>query len=427
MQRSRLPRFRQRLGFLQLGLLTAFLLIIALIILPRPQVTLTFVVPSPEASAWKPLVKEFQDSNPGIQIVVVDQDDSEVEQTYASALETEKPYHLDLVYMDIVWVSKFAQKGWLMDLSDDFTNEELGEFLLGDVNGGRYEEKLYRIPFRTDVGVLYYRKDLLKQVKENPPETFEDLRRISKKLQERGVKWGYLWQGEEEGLAAMFVEVLQGYGGYWINPETRQVGLDEPAAIEAVKFLHGTIQQKLTPPEVTTYDEEATRLSFQKGDAIFLRNWPAVWSQVNEADSAVRSEVGFTSPVHLPENQGGGCQGGWGLGVAKTTKHPEAALRAVKFFTSAAAQRRFILETDLSLIPSRRTLFIDPQIVDRYSHYPKLLEVLDYSVLRPPIPLYNEASSILQHHLTDVLTGQSNPQQAMTTAANETRKQLGYN
>ena len=429
MQRSRLPRFRPRLGFLQvLGLLTTFLLVIALFfILPRPQITLTFVVPSPEASAWQPLIKEFQDGNPGIQITMLDREDSEVEQTYTSALELDKSYHLDLVYMDIIWVSKFAQKGWLMDLSEDFTNEELGEFLLGDVNGGRYEEKLYRIPFRTDVGVLYYRKDLLKQVKENPPETFADLRRISKKLQERNIKWGYLWQGEEEGLAAMFVEVLQGYGGYWINPETRQVGLDEAAAIEAVKFLRSTIQQKLTPPEITTYDEEATRLSFQKGDAAFLRNWPAVWSQVNQADSAVRSEVGFTSLVHLPGNRGGGCQGGWGLGIAKTTKHPEAALRAIKFFTSAAAQRRFILETDLSLIPSRRSLFIDPQIVDRYSHYPKLLEVLDYSVLRPPIPLYNEASSILQHYLTGVLTGQSSPQQAMTAAANETRKQLGYN
>jgi multiple sugar transport system substrate-binding protein len=147
-----------------LGLLTAFLLVIALIfILYQPKVTLTFVVPAPEAPAWKPLIEEFQANNPGIHIEIVDKQDDEVETTYTSALGTaNSPYELDLVYMDIIWVPKFAEKGWLMDLTEQFPNEKLDEeFLRGDVNGGRYQGKIYRIPFRSDVGVLYYRKDLL--------------------------------------------------------------------------------------------------------------------------------------------------------------------------------------------------------------------------------------------------------------------------
>ena len=429
MKRRRLPRFRPRLGFPQiLGLLTAFLLVIALIfILYQPKVTLTFVVPAPEAPAWKPLIEEFQANNPAIHIEIVDKQDDEVETTYTSALGTaNSPYELDLVYMDIIWVPKFAEKGWLMDLTEQFPNEELDEeFLRGDVNGGRYQGKVYRIPFRSDVGVLYYRKDLLKQA----PETFTELIEISQTLKKQGqVPWGYLWQGGQyEGLAAMFVEILQGYGGFWIKPETREVGLDKPAAIDAIKFLLRTIQEKITPLAVTDYDEQVTRRLFQDGDAVFLRNWPTVWSQVNAADSSVRGKIAFTPMVHAPGYRGGGCQGGWGLGIAKTTKHPEEALKAIKFFTSTAAQRKFVLESDLSIMPSRRNLFIDPQIVDRYSHYPKLLEVIDYSVLRPPIPLYTEASSILQKYLSAALRGKQNPQAAMQAAANETRKLLKNN
>jgi multiple sugar transport system substrate-binding protein len=437
-QHSGLPRFLRRLGLPQIvGLLTASLLVIALIFILSQPVTLTFVVPTPEAPAWKPLIEEFEANNPGIQIHIVDRADNQIEETYTSAFQ-EGNSSYDLIYMDIIWVPRFAQQDWLMDLSEQFPNNELDEFLLGDVNGGRYQGKLYRIPFRTDVGLLYYRKDLLKKAGyQQPPETFKTLIQISQDLQKQGeVPWGYLWQGQQsEGLAAMFVEVLQGYGGFWIKPKINdkgvevghEVGLDKPEAIEAVKFLLSTIEQKISPLEVTTYDEEATRRLFQNGAAVFLRNWPAVWSQANAADSSVHGKVAFTPIVHASGYSSGGCQGGWGLGIAKTTKHSEEAFKAIKFFTSATAQRKFVLEADLSLIPSRRNLFIDPQIVDRYSHYPKLLEVIDYSsVLRPSIPQYTEASSILQKYLSAALQGRQDPQAAMQAAARETRKKLGY-
>jgi multiple sugar transport system substrate-binding protein len=83
--------------------------------------------------------------------------------------------------------------------------------------------------------VFYYRKDLLKQAGYPPPETFTELMKISG-LQSRVQLRGYLWQGRQYEAAAMFVEVLQGYGGFWIDPNTSKVGLDEPAGLQAVEF-----------------------------------------------------------------------------------------------------------------------------------------------------------------------------------------------
>lgn len=45
----------------------------------------------------------------------------------------------------------------------------------------------------------------------------------------------------------MFVEVLQGFGGYWINSDTLEVGLDSPEAIASVQFLLDTIKKEFLP------------------------------------------------------------------------------------------------------------------------------------------------------------------------------------
>ncbi len=431
MKRSRLlVRLRrlQRLGLHTLGLLIAFSLGILLILpaLTQQPVTLNLLMHVPEATQWRSLIQAFEAKNPDIRINLVEapNDTNLEEDLYTSAfLLGSSPY--DLVYMDIVWAPKFAAAGWLQDLTDRVSPVELAAFIPADVEGGRYEGGLYRIPFRSDVGMLYYRKDLLQQAGYKPPETFADLMQASQTLQDQGAtRFGYVWQGRQyEGAVAMFVEVLKGHGGFWIDPQTQAVGLDQPAAVQAVEFLRSTIALGVSPPSVTTYNEDEALRPFQSGEAVFMRSWPFAWPQVNGPDSPIRGKVDIQPMVHAPGAESGACQGGWGLGISKTTKYPEAAWRAIQFFTSEAAQRQFILEN--AYVPSRRSLFNDPQIVQKYSYYPRLLEVVDSAVLRAPIAQYAQASDILQRYLSVALTERQSPQSAMQAAARETRLLLG--
>lgn len=417
-----------RLGLPQiLGLLIAFLVSI-LVILPaltQGPITLTVLMHMPEATQWRSLIQDFEAKNPDIRINLIEgpnRTDTE-EDLYTTAFLLENsPY--DLVYMDVIWGSKFAAAGWLRDLSDRISEAELAKFMPTDVEAGRYEGGLYRIPFRSDVGILYYREDLLKQARYQPPETFTELMQISQALQKQeAADWGYVWQGrQDEGVVATFVEVLEGYGGFWINPETLEVGLDQPAAIQAIEFLRNTIQQGISPPGITVYGAEETLRLFQSGQAMFLRSWPYVWPLANAPDSPVQGKVAIQPMVHAPGYGSGACLGGWGMGISKTTKHPEAAWRAIQFFTSAEAQRQFILET--GYVPSRKELFSDSQIVAKYDYYPKLLEIVEQAVLRPPVAQYAQASDTLQRYLSAALTEQLSPQQAMQAAAAETRRML---
>lgn len=394
--------------------------------LTQETTTLKVLVNALEAKEWSSLVEEFEEKNPQIEIEVVEgpTDSNLVENLYSTAfLLGKSPY--DLVYMDIIWVPKFAAAGWLQDLSGKIGPSELQDFLEKDIEAGRYKGGLYRIPFRSDVGVLYYRSDLLKQGGYEPPENFDRLQTIAQELQQSTESnWGYLWQGKQyEGLSAMFVEVLEGYGGVWIDPETKAVGLDKPEAIAAVEFLRHAIESGITPSGVTTYTESESLRFFLNGESVFLRNWPYVWAEANKPSSPIQGKVGLKAMVHAPGESSGAAQGGWGLGIAKTSKHSEEAWKFIDFFTSRDSQKQYIL--DYSYIPSRRSLFRDPEVVDKYSYYPKLLQAIDNAVLRPPIPQYAQVSDILQRYLTAALTGSKTPEAAMKKAAAETRRVLG--
>ncbi|MFP4410831.1 ABC transporter substrate-binding protein [Coleofasciculus sp.] len=419
---KKVPRF--------LILLITSIATIQFLILPaltQQPVTIQVLMSALEANQWQPFVEDFEEENPGINLEIREgpRATDAVEDLYSSAfLLGDSPF--DLVYLDIVWVSKFAAAGWLMPLSDRITEDELSKFLQGDVNGGRYNGELYRMPFRSDGGMLYYRTDLLEQGGYEPPETFNELMQISQALQQQtGVEWGYIWQGKQyEGLSAMFIEILEGFGGFWVNPDTLAVGLDQPEAIEAVNFLLNTIEEGISPPGVTTYTEEETRLLFKNGKTVFLRNWPYVYdlaSQPEESDIA--GEFAIKPMVHQPSHSSGACQGGWGLGISKLTKHPDEAWKVIEFFNRPDVQKRFSLATGYA--PALKSLYTDSELVAKYSYFPQLLEVLEKAVLRPPIAQYAQTSDILQRYLSAAITKTMTPEQAMNRAAQETRRLLG--
>ena len=424
-----LLKIPQRTRFVILLLLVCAIVILGnLPALTQPKVTVSVLIQALEAQQWQPLVQEFERQNPGIHLEIIEGPNAtnQVEDLYTSSfLLGNSPY--DLVYMDIVWVPKFAAAGWLMPIDKYISPQELATFLSGDIEGGTYQEKLYRLPFRTDAGMLYYRQDLLQQAGYKPPETFAELIKISQDLQQQGLAdWGYLWQGKQyEGLAAMFVEILQGSGAFWVDPDTLEVGLDRPEAIEAVNFLRTTLATGISPPGITTYAEEETRRLFQNGKAVFLRNWPYVFGLASQDDSPIQGKFAIKPMIHAPGRTSGACLGGWGLGIAATTKHPDEAWKVIEFISSEANQRQYVLQTGYA--PTRRSLYNDPDIVSKFSHYPQLLEVVESSALRPPIAQYAQASDILQRYLSAALTGRITPEKAMQAAASETRRLLGKN
>jgi multiple sugar transport system substrate-binding protein len=439
-------KFLQQLKFSRiLGLIFALVLCIKLLsaCTDRSVVTLSFVVPQREAKYWTPLIDQFNSNNTNIKIEIGNSSKNslknpnltdDVKKIYISDFQSESPSY-DLIYMDIIWIPEFAEKEWVMDLTQEFLKEEedLSGFLPSEVEYGMYGGKLYRIPFRADVGVLFYREDLLKELGEDPPETFKDLLAISQKvIQQKGIRYGYLWQSKpDEGLAAMFVEVLYGHGGFWIN-EQKEVGLNRLEAIQAVEFLRdtlkirGTLKNPISPEDYMNYEEEVTRSQFREGKAVFMRNWSNVWLNVNNSSPPVLGNIAVKPVASVTGKTIVTGRGGWGFGIAKNTKHKEEALQVIKFLTSPASQQNFTLA--YASVPSLKRLFYEPKIVAKYSHYPLLRKIIEKSsvkYVRPRIPQYAQASCILQTYLSEALDVNNNGyKEAMNRATKETQDLL---
>jgi multiple sugar transport system substrate-binding protein len=383
---------------------------------------LALMVPATERSYWVPIAKAFQASRPSVEVEISEGPNAtDLRENLHTAALLARDESLDLVYMDVTWTSKFAAAGWLVPLDQAYPAESLRAFLPAAVEAGRYRGRLYRIPVRTDLGLLFYRSDLLEQAGLDPPATFEDLARTARALQSPPRLWGYVWQGSQyEGLVCNYLEVLHGHGGFWIEAETLEVGLDRPPALAALEFLlRSRVGDPITPPGVTTYREEESRRLFQDGRAVFLRNWAYVWRLAQSEGSAVAGRVGVRPMVHAPGGSDAGTLGGWGLGVSRYCRKPGLAVDFIRHATSLASQRALCAPTGYA--PARRDAYEDPELLAANPFLAELRSLHERAVPRPVIPRYARASDILQRHLSATLSGLAGPREALDGAARETR------
>src|SRR5262249_25831333 len=152
---------------------------------------------------------------------------------------------------------------------------------------------------------------------------------------------------------AVFLEVLWGYGGDWIDAEKREVLLDRPEALQALEFLTRSVGT-ISPEAVTTYSEEDTRILFQNGRAVFLRNWPYVWAVMAKSPGRTQYVVGMTPVVHAPDHASAATLGGWGFAISRFTDNPDAAWQFVEFLTRPEQLHK--VQRRMGRIPARKSL-----------------------------------------------------------------------
>ena len=371
------------------------------------------------------LLRAFETAHPGVRVKgeALPWTSDDQHQLYVINLEGRSP-GFDVLMLDCIWVPEFARAGWLADLTTHLTPDELAPHFASAVTAGTYNGRVWALPWNMNVGLLYYRTDLLARYGLRPPETYEELIAAVKQIRagERDPALeGYLWQGKQyEGLV---VNVLE---AFWANG-TRLLGEDgtilpEPArAADALRFLRGLIDTRLSPAWTTAADEELSRRAFGDGHAIFLRNWPYAMDLFQAAGSAVRGKVAFASlPGRARGAPGAGSTGGAHLAVSRRSRHPELAVALARHLTSRPAQRAIALGAALS--PTRRDLYHDPELVQARPGMPRLDGLMLAGRPRPVTPAYLLVSSTVQPEFSAALVGVKSPERAIADA----RARLNY-
>ncbi|KAB0538499.1 ABC transporter substrate-binding protein [Pseudochrobactrum saccharolyticum] len=317
---------------------------------------------------------------------------------------------IDLYRTDIVWAPQLADQ--FLDLSSAAKDIVAAHFP-SVIQSQTVNGKLIALPLFADAAVLFYRKDLLEKYQKSVPKTFDELTETAQYIQDKermsgnkGIN-GYVFQANAyEGLTCTALEWIKSFGAGQVVEADGSISINNKNAIKALENAHDWVGS-IAPQGVLGYGEEESRGVWQTGNAVFLRNWPYVYPLSNNADSPIRGKVGVTAlPSAHVDEPSAAALGGWNIAVSRYSQHTQQAIELAKFLASKQAQKERAIA--LSLLPTIRTLYDDPQIIDAQPLLPQWKPIFETAVARPSAPTktkYNEVSSLFWSAVHDTLSG----------------------
>ncbi|HYG61705.1 MAG TPA: ABC transporter substrate-binding protein [Thermoanaerobaculia bacterium] len=355
-------------------------------------------------------VRSFREANPGIPVVVqsTPDDANQRHQLYVQWLNA-RVGTPDVLQLDVVWTPELAAAGWILPL--DRFGPRTEDFFPAALAADTWRDTLYALPWFMDVGMLYWRTDLM----EAPPASLQELAAAARRT------GGFVWQGARyEGLVTVYMEVLGAFGGSILTADHR-VTVGSPEAVAALVWLRDLIRSGATPREVLTWHEEECRFAFQNGRAAFLRNWPYAVPLLRGPDSAVAGRFAV-APMPAAAGAPGGhptaALGGAQLAINAYSRRADDAYRLIAWLT--APERMLERAQAAGQYPARRSVYRDPRLAEALGvPAADVLRIVESAAPRPATPLYTQLSEILQIHLHRALSGQTEPGPALQKAARE--------
>jgi len=293
---------------------------------------------------------------------------------------------VDILQIDVIWPSALADQ--LVDLGEQVPAAERQQHFAALIANNTVGGKLVALPWFTDAGLLYYRSDLLAKYQLEVPQTWSELADAALVIQEgeradgNAEFWGFVFQGQAyEGLTCNALEWIAASGGGRIVDQDGNVTVNNPAAALALGRAAAWVGT-VAPPRVTQFVEEDARITFQLGNAAFMRNWPYAWALLNAEDSELRGKVGVAPlPRGGPRGSHAATLGGWQLAVSRHSANPEAAADLVRYLTSAAEQKRRALAG--AYAPTIPALYEDEEVLAANPFFADLAVALPDAVARP--------------------------------------------
>ncbi len=326
---------------------------------------------------------------------------------------------IDVFQIDVIWPGILGNH--FIDLSNAANGAENDHFP-AIVENNTFKGQLVAMPWFTDAGVLYYRKDLLEKYGEKPPATWQQLTSSAEKIQagEREAgndkMWGFVWQGRAyEGLTCDALEWISSYNGGTVVDEDGKITINNDKAKEALTQAASWVNT-ISPPGVLNYAEEEARGVFQSGNAVFMRNWPYAWSLGNSGDSPVKGKIGVVAlPKGGEDGSHAGTLGGWQLAVSKYSKHPDLAADLVMHLTSREEQKRRAIVGSYN--PTVASLYTDEDVLNANPFFGNLYDTFANGTPRPSTATgarYNQVSNAFWNATHNVLSGKEDADTALS-------------
>ncbi|MGW6444482.1 extracellular solute-binding protein [Lentzea sp. NPDC055074] len=326
----------------------------------------------------------------------------------------EKTDNVDVFNLDVTWTAEFAQSGHLRQLSTVDTSG----FLRRPLESCRYQGVLWALPFNTDAGLLFHRKDLVKEEPLDLDDIATTSTRTLRASQDARLTAGYAGQfADYEGLTVNALELIWAEKGDVVD-ENGKVVIDSERTRRALRWLADGLkgENPVVLPESRTQNEQLTTQAFRDGKIAFMRNWPVAHRtlQGNQDESAGRPRIDF-GVTQLP---GPSVLGGQNLAISSKSTKPRAAQALIEFLTGPRSQQ--LLFERGGLAATRGIVYQDSRVATEHPYASTLLDAIEDARLRPVTPYYSRFSdefrAVVRYALDHDGALPANAEQALTEA-----------
>lgn len=324
----------------------------------------------------------------------------------------------DLMNLDPVFVPEFANAGWLAEVTDDNTENDLaskieqsaegdGEYLKGAADTVTWDDGVYAIPLWANTQVLYYRKSLAEKagLDMSQPVTWDQV--IDAAADNDGTVG--VQANKYEAYVVWINALVQGAGGDIVSDTEAgtdaKVDIDSEEGKKAAEVIKHLADSGAAQPDFSVSNEGSSlgQMYPPEGAGEFMVNWTFAYKNyepnpdVNDYTEEQFKDLGY---VRYPETVAGEPSkppiGGIDIGVGAYSEHPDFAMQAAECITAVDMQVDLALNN--GLMPSTNAAYDE---VAASGDYPKdLIELFRTSVdeggPRPKSAFYGLISSAIQ-------------------------------
>jgi multiple sugar transport system substrate-binding protein len=311
---------------------------------------------------------------------------------------------IDIFALDQIWVPRFVK--WGEPLDGYVTEKERRILLNYALETCTHDSVLISLPLYLDIGMLYYRRDLLRSIpnaqdleeKLRNSITWEELIQLHNRANQ-GKNPFYLFQASSyEGLTCNFFEFLAAQDESFSSKH--EIDLNSSAARSALQFMVDLVNKHhLSPKSVTEFDEQRSYTVMLEQDGFFLRGWPGFIEERKRTfpDTSKLNSIGQAALPHFNGKKPVSVFGGWNLMISKYSLNKSAALEFVRFLQTEEIQK--LLFEVSGFVPINNNVYGDPKYLAQHPDLAYFRNLLDHGFHRPALEEYTKVSDIISHYV----------------------------
>ena len=361
------------------------------------------------------LATKFEAGNPSITIKLEVTVANGLPAKVATALRSGSPP--DLIEVQHGWVPEYAQAGLVLPLDDVLRDKD--DYFPAALDYVTWNGKVWAIPYRIETHAVIYNKGAFKAAgldPDKPPQTWSDLVAAAKKLTGKTAdgkdQYGFAITGGGEFGNTIFrtLPFIWMNGGSIISDDMKKATVNQPAAVEAVKFYTDFLANKLSPPSTLQNDGIANRQLFIAGTVAMYQSGQFDIDSIRKGNPNI--DIGVAMIPHPDGKETAAIVGGWSFVIPKDAKNPDETKKFIRFLAEPDNMGFF---TDT--FPARKSAMKLPRFQDPILANFKAM--LPYGRKMPPAKNWQQITQAYFDGLQSIMLGDASPQEAMDAAAEQ--------